>query len=364
MPESRIQAFDSLFFLLASKFLVLAGCSSRHIVTGKCNGFVTTSEFFDIEDPSNSCKLSDFPKKLSSPVGGFTQKGPFICSGYYDDGSRSSDCYLLTRDRQFKKFRSKLRTSRYEAASIVTDGGELWVTGGYKKANDYLDTTELVTTEGQETSISLEKQVYGHCVTRINATRAILTGGVTGGGANSKSTYFIDLTTMEVLEKGPEPNLNDARLNHGCTTFRHKNDTVVLVAGGRRGTCPLGICTAYVNLNSWEFLNLSDEELSWKKFDNSHPLPFKLYYFSLVSSTRGPLAIGGYNHEDGIQSRKILRLDCGSLDDISQCDWKEEEMTLEVGRYGHVVIPLGDAFAHEICSTDCRNVNNCNLTSR
>ena len=27
-------------------------------------------------------------------------------------------------------------------------------------------------------------------------------------------------------------------------------------------------------------------------------------------------------------------------------------MTLEVGRHGHVVIPLGDAFAHEICSTD------------
>ena len=140
---------------------------------------------------------------------------------------------------------------------------------------------------------------------------------------------------------------------------------MVLVAGGRRGTCPWGICTAYVHLNSWEFLNLSDEELSWKKFDNSHPLPFKLYFFSLVSSTRGPLAIGGYNHEDGIQSRKILRLDCGSLDDISKCSWKEEhEMELKVGRHGHVVIPLGDAFAHEICSSDCRNVTGCDMTYR
>ena len=347
--------FDSLFSLLASKFLIL---------TGKPEEKATKSEFLDIDNPSNTCILPDFPKKLSQAVAGFTKKGPLICSGYdHNDDSRSSDCYLLTRASQFKKFRSKLRTARYEAASIVTDGGELWVTGGYKKANDYLDTTELVTTEGQETSISLEKQVYGHCVTRINATRAILTGGVTGGGANSKSTYFIDLTTMEVLEKGPEPNLNDARLNHGCTTFRHKNDTVVLVAGGRRGTCPVGICASYVHLNSWEFLNLSDKELSWKH--NNNDLPFKLYFFSLVSSTRGPLAIGGYNHEDGIQSRKILRLDCGSLDDISQCDWKEEEeMTLEVGRHGHVVIPLGDAFAHEICSTDCRNVTDCDMTYR
>ena len=365
--ESRIQAFDSLFSLLASKFLVLAGCSSR-AWDGKCNGFVTTSEFFDIENPSNTCKLPDFPTKLSDAVGGFTIKGPFICSGY-DHGSRSRDCYLLTRDRQFNKSKNILETERYEASSMVTDDGKLWVTGGYYSSGTYLRRTELVTTEGQEKSNFLKNQVYGHCVTRINSTMAIVTGGYKsegGNGENSNSTYFIDLTTMKVLEEGPEPNLNVARLNHGCTTFRHKNDTVVLVAGGRRGTCPLGIfCTAYIHLNSWEFLNLSDKELSWKKFDNYHPLPFKLYYFSLVSSTRGPLAIGGYNHEDGIQSRKILRLDCGSLDDISQCTWRDEhEIKLKDGRHGHVVIPLGDAFAHEICSTDCRNVTDCDMTYR
>ena len=142
---------------------------------------------------------------------------------------------------------------------------------------------------------------------------------------------------------------------------------MVIVAGGRYSTCnwwTLG-CTTYIHLNSWEFLNLSDEKLSWKNFDLKKSLPFRLCYFSLVNSTLGPLAIGGYNQETGSNSREILRLDCDSSpDDISKCTWTKLEMELEVGRYGHVVIPLGDAFAHEICSTDCRNVKGCNMTNR
>ena len=337
--------FDSLFSLLASKFLIL---------TGKPEEKATKSEFLDIENPSNTCKLPDFPTTLYDAVAGFTKKGPLICSGY--DGSPSSDCYLLTRDRQFIKFKNKLAKARYEASSIVTDDGELWVTGGYYTTNTYLDTTELVTTQRRRNSGSLKRKVYGHCVTRINATRAILTGGYERSSkGNSNSTYFIDLTTMEVQEeKGPE--LNKERMNHGCTTFNHKGYDVVIVAGGRYHSYG----HRYYDLETWEFLNLSDKNLKWEYFDLSHPLPVKLHYFSLVSSTHGPLAIGGYK-----ESRKILRLDCGSLDDISKCSWKEEhEMELKVGRHGHVVIPLGDAFAHEICSTDCRNVTDCDMTYR
>ena len=163
---------------------------------------------------------------------------------------------------------------------------------------------------------------------------------------------------MKVLDYGLK--MNQERMNHGCTTFKnHKGDDVVIVAGGQYHS-PFGI-----QLNSWEFLNLSDETLSWKNFDPYHSLPFKLYYFSLVNSTLGPLAIGGYNQEDDIPSREILRLDCDSSpDDISKCTWTKLEMELEVGRYGHVVIPLGDAFAHEICSTDCTKVKGCNMTNR
>ena len=122
--------FDSLFSLLASKFLIL---------TGKPEEKATKSEFLDVENPSSTCELPDFPTTLSDAVAGFTKKGPLICSGYdhYDD-SRSSDCYLLTRDRQFKKFEDILEEARYEASSMVTDDGELWVTGGYYSSNIYL----------------------------------------------------------------------------------------------------------------------------------------------------------------------------------------------------------------------------------
>ena len=219
----------------------------------------------------------------------------------------------------------------------------------------------------------LKKRIYGHCLTRINATMAMVTGGYEAEQehGNHRSTYFIDLTTFEVLENGPV--LNKERMNHGCTTFKHKDDDVVIVAGGRYSTCnwyTFGCTTySYTHSNSWEFLNLSDTELSWKNFDRHHPiqtsLPFRLFYFSLVTSTLGPLAIGGLNQETGSNSREILRLDCDSSpDDISKCTWKKLEMELEVGRYGHVVIPLGDAFAHEICSTNCTKVPGCNMTNR
>ena len=82
-----------------------------------------------------------------------------------------------------------LSTAIVEASSLVTNDGKLWVTGGWKAANDYLSSTELVTTQSQKWSTSLKKGVYGHCVTRINATRAIVTGGYDSD--NSDSTYFI-----------------------------------------------------------------------------------------------------------------------------------------------------------------------------
>ena len=174
-------ATKNAFLFVASKFLVL---------TGKPEDAATKSEFLDIKNPSNTCKLPlpDFPTKLSDAVGGFTKKGPFICSGY-DDGSTTRDCYLLTSDRQFKKYKNKLSTAIVEASSLVTKNGELWVGGGYAGTKDYRKTTELVTTQSGKWSTSLKKGVYGHCVTRINATMAIVTGGYDSD--NSDSTYFI-----------------------------------------------------------------------------------------------------------------------------------------------------------------------------
>ena len=110
--------FTSFFSFLASKFLVL---------TGKPEDAATKSEFLDIKNPSNTCKLPDFPTKLSDAVGGFTKKGPLICSGYDDKTSdKTSDCYRLTRDRQYQKYPNKISTARYEASSI--GNVQLWFT--------------------------------------------------------------------------------------------------------------------------------------------------------------------------------------------------------------------------------------------
>ena len=92
-------------------------------MTGKPEDAATKSEFLDIKNPSNTCKLPlpDFRRKLSHAVGGFTKFGPLICSGCYDKCyaiDKTRDCYRLTRDRQYQKYQNKISTARYEASSI------------------------------------------------------------------------------------------------------------------------------------------------------------------------------------------------------------------------------------------------------
>ena len=239
---------------LASKFLVVKYDPGINDQTLKV-------AFLDLddEDATKNCQLPDFPIKLFNAVGGFTKNGPLICSGAESKSSYSKKCYIFKKEQ--KKFveHSKISLEKEvtEASSIVSNDGQLWITGGYYWTNDYLKSTALITKEGKTNSTELKEHVYGHCVTRINARTAILTGGYFYENffekGNSKSTFLIDLERMEISDG---PNLNKARLNHGCTSFKHMGNDVVVVAGGRMGN--------YDELHSWEFLDLSGNELSWQ----------------------------------------------------------------------------------------------------
>ena len=79
-------------------------------------------------------------------------------------------------------------------------------------------------------------------------------------------------------------------------------------------------------------------------------------YVSLVSSSIGPLTIGGYlDLTESIIHTNVSHLNCAnSNEDLSvDCTWKTLPIPLE---HAHLAIPLGDAFAHELCGSDCPKI--------
>ena len=68
--------------------------------------------------------------------------------------------------------------------------------------------------------------------------------GGNDGKSYQKSTYFIDLETLQVK---PGPEMQEERLAFGCAVFEHNQQRFVIAAGG------------LYSINSTEFLNLSSK---------------------------------------------------------------------------------------------------------
>ena len=56
--------------------------------------------------------------------------------------------------------------------------------------------------------------------------------------------------------------------------------------------------------------------------------------------------MGGWDDSILKSRNEVLQLDCPG-DQIQSCQWQEMEQKLEVGRYGHVSIPLPESY--DIC---------------
>ena len=74
-------------------------------------------------------------------------------------------------------------------------------------------------------------------------------------------------------------------------------------------------------------------------------LPRGMSGLTLVQTSQGTYAMGGAEY-GGKYRTEVLQLDCPG-DQIQSCQWKEMEQKLEVGRFGHVSIPLPESY--DIC---------------
>ena len=213
-------------------------------------------EVIDLNNPSKTCILSaDFPYELRDAVGGFTSSGPMICSGESYGYSRSADCYSLRSNGQFVKMSElTMDTPRSDASSIVTEDGKLMISGGWNGGR--LADTEIINVLESKTEdgFELPNGISDHCSVLINTTTVMVLGGY-DGLLTQKSTYFINLETLQVTD-GPE--MQEARRYFGCAVFEHNQQNVVIVAGGTNAT-------GTWSTNSTELLHVGSTQLKWSR---------------------------------------------------------------------------------------------------
>ena len=258
-----------------SKFLVIGGYPkdiSKDI------------EFIDLKRPDVSCDIPDLPSGAGvvRPTGAFTvNRGPVVCTGWdppsddfpYDRYPDS--CLVLNQKGKFQDLNEEICEpvvieGKWDAVSVVTTYGDLWILGGGVYLNDFTDSwnkglasTQLIQlgngpkvhTKPEE----LPKGLLSACLAKINSATAILTGGTQKRSASpvtEDSTYYLNLVNL-TISSGPK--LKHSRYDHGCGIFKFNDKIVTIVAGGHFDERTLLSSTEYLMDNEWhegKFLRL------------------------------------------------------------------------------------------------------------
>jgi len=184
------------------------------------------------------CNIPVFPGGIyASYVGRSTSDGVLMCGGVTNntDNAFTSSCYLLTSSGY--KSMPGLKNKRGFATSVVTSLG-LWVTGGFD-GDQVLDTTEIWSNNQSRPHMRLPERMSNHCLTYLNKTHVLLTGGYTLSGFSSAAYIYNEEEGFTRIE-----DMKIERGDHGCSVI---NDSTVIVAGGETDDL---LSTEYLDLTS------------------------------------------------------------------------------------------------------------------
>ena len=283
---------------------------SKALLIGPGYGSDGKSEVLSLPDltPIN-CTIPIIPERnafgermYDGYVGRYTSDGVHICGGEFNGVSNSS-CYMVTK-KGYKEMPGMLN-KRYFSASVMTPLG-WWVTGIPPLALSVIDlqliltggksfylrpayaTTELWSNNQWQEHVRLPVRMNNHCMTWVNQSHILLTGGYTEEGDYSAASYlYSEETGFTRIEDMKTP-----RTKHGCSVI---NDSLVFVAGG---------------FSKWEkrteYLDLAT--LTWFA---GPELP------GFVSSARmtGDILVGG--------KKKIFKLETWGQSSVGQWQWVE-----------------------------------------
>ena len=153
-----------------TKVMGTEAASKLLVVNGWNEDQKAPTELLDLENPSESCLLPDFPDDLIWSTGGYTGDGAIICGGRNPHTwSATNQCYQL-ENGEFVQTDTNMTRPRSLAGSVITTNEELWILGGYNQGGP-LEICELY--GSVRTTDDLSGPIYGHCVAKINATTAI-----------------------------------------------------------------------------------------------------------------------------------------------------------------------------------------------
>jgi len=303
-----------------TRILVVTGVNSA---SGPTSTYTTKTELWP--KPDSQCSLHDFPLEVEGAVGIWTAQGPTVCGG----NGGENKCFLY-RGHQWMPW-TNIGTARSDASAIQINPNQTLIIGGNDENGNDLKTTELISSSGSEEG-NIPVTIWGHCSFPINATHGMVTGGLQDESW-SANAWYVDLTTTRVT---PGPTMKTGRRGHGCATFQHGTKSYGIVAGGYNDYGGVD-----GKLDSTEMIDMDQESPSWTE---GPKLPRKLRFLTLVETSQGTYAMGGWN---GRNSRtEVLQLDCPG-DQISSCQWKEVG-NLQFARYNHVSIPVPESY--DICN--------------
>ena len=125
----------------------------------------------------------------------------------------------------FQQNLTKMSTARKWSSSAVLDDDTLWITGGHDDSA-FLLTTEFVRADGSSVpGPDLPDEFGRHCVTRVNETHVMLTGGYNIDGA----TVLVDVRDFSMVYG---PSMSHHRYQHACGTFQHEGKPMIIAVGG------------------------------------------------------------------------------------------------------------------------------------
>ena len=211
-----------------SKFLVTTGWND--------DGYQRNSEMIDlsIKGDSNCKDWAQFPKDVSGATSGVIQDTVIVCGGFnYDLYESFDECYSL--NSKGTTLKTHMFDKRAYAASLVIDETTLWITGGWSSdtvsIQAILDTSELITLEGNELGPQLPIHVDLHALVAIDNTLSMLIGGRSIVNAGIQTTLYFDHQGHNWIQG---PDLMQARIDHaaGVVTDEVTTEKLVIVTGG------------------------------------------------------------------------------------------------------------------------------------
>jgi len=329
-------------FCTACDRRIVANCNEGHFVlitSGVPYSNGRRTEILNLKNHKFTCPgLPDYPIEMAYGAGGMIGIVPLICGGQKGNfGSITfyADCYTL-RGRQWIKNGSLDQPRTKMGTGTIAMNNALFINGGvFDENRSYSKSNEKIGLNSKSKLPDLPKSRYSHCNIPINDTHIIITGGAEDGSYTTKTLIF-DINAKTFSEG---PRLNQARQDHGCFNTKIGNRQVMFVTGG--------YYDGY-NLDTTEFLDLSQPELGWSFAGQN--LPFKVHLHRMVQTpdAKSVYLTGGYDGSNGQYSNKILEMKCPNQTPES-CVFNEIPTKLKYPRRGHIALSITEELAKELC---------------